>query len=247
MLDTKEEKTYQLKDVIGHRGAAGYEPENTLGSFQKAIELGVATIELDVFVCASGELVVLHDEQLEVVTTGKGSVRETSLADIRQLKVKNDRREVSSEGVPTLDEVIALVKDKVTVVIELKGPDTAEKVARYIGKCIEDGQHADDFLVSSFKKTELRTFQALMPQISVGVLLWGMPSDEELDVYQKWGAHSVHIDWNDGDVSRDLVERVHMRGMQIFAYTVNDLSVAKRMKHFGVDKIFSDVPDVVGL
>ena len=62
--------------IIGHRGASGYEPENTLRSFAKAIELGVDMIEFDVHVCASGELVIIHDDTVDATTNGSGLVAE---------------------------------------------------------------------------------------------------------------------------------------------------------------------------
>ena len=73
--------------VIGHRGAKGHAPENTLKSIQKAIELGVDGIEIDVFRCASGELVVFHDKSVEKLTDGKGYIEQMSLDSIKKLSV----------------------------------------------------------------------------------------------------------------------------------------------------------------
>jgi glycerophosphoryl diester phosphodiesterase len=70
---------------IGHRGAAGHAPENTLLSFQKAMDLGVDMIELDVYVCKTGELVVIHDEKVDRTTNGTGYVREKTLDELKIL------------------------------------------------------------------------------------------------------------------------------------------------------------------
>lgn len=75
--------------IIGHRGAMGYKPENTLSSFEKALRLGVDGIELDVWVCQSGELVVFHDETLDRITNGSGNVFDKTLSELKQLKVKH--------------------------------------------------------------------------------------------------------------------------------------------------------------
>ena len=82
--------------IIAHRGASGYEPENTLRSFKKAMELGVDIIELDVHKCKSGELVVIHDFNLNRTTNGKGLVKDKTLAELRELELKK------SEKIPTL-------------------------------------------------------------------------------------------------------------------------------------------------
>jgi glycerophosphoryl diester phosphodiesterase len=70
---------------IGHRGACGYAPENTLLSFQKAIELNVDMVELDVYVCKTGELVVIHDEKVDRTTNGHGYVMEKTFEELRSL------------------------------------------------------------------------------------------------------------------------------------------------------------------
>ncbi len=107
---------------IGHRGAAGHAPENTLDSFRKAVELECDMTELDVHVCASGEVVVIHDETLDRTTDGKGQVSDHKLSELKQLDAGN------GEEIPTLAEVLMLLKDKVMLNIELKGLGTAKPV-----------------------------------------------------------------------------------------------------------------------
>jgi len=107
---------------IGHRGAAGHAPENTLASFRKAIELGLDMTELDVHVCASGELVVIHDENVDRTTNSKGWVSKLSLTELKRLDAG------AGETVPTLAEVLDLLKDRIMLNIELKGLGTAEPV-----------------------------------------------------------------------------------------------------------------------
>src|SRR6056297_2287931 len=100
---------------IGHRGAMGYEPENTLRSFKKAIELNVDMVELDVYVCSSGELVVIHDDKVDKTTNGKGYVSEKSFDELRKLDAG------MGEKIPTLQEVLDLIDKRAKVNIELKG------------------------------------------------------------------------------------------------------------------------------
>ena len=111
---------------VGHRGAMGYEPENTLRSFKKALELGVDMIEFDVYVCKSGELVVIQDDTLERTTNGKGLVIEKTLAELKELDAGKE------EKIPTLEEIMDLADKKVKINVELKGNNTAEPVSDMI-------------------------------------------------------------------------------------------------------------------
>ena len=92
--------------VIGHRGAKGHYFENTLGSIEKALELGVDGIEIDVFRCASGELVVFHDQMVDSLTDGKGMIELLSLDSIKKLSIQGQ------EQLPTLVEVLDLIDEK---------------------------------------------------------------------------------------------------------------------------------------
>ena len=94
---------------IGHRGAMGYAPENTLKSFKKALELNVDAIELDVYICKSGELVVIHDDKVNRTTNGKGYVAEKTFKELRALDAGE------KEKIPELKEVFDLVNKKVNI------------------------------------------------------------------------------------------------------------------------------------
>src|SRR5262249_34681489 len=144
--------------IIGHRGAAGLEPENTLRSFARAIEIGVDAIELDVYY-VDGHLVVIHDDTLERTTNGRGDVMAQSFDGLRRLDAGGGER------IPTLDEVFATVPSGFTVNVELKGPGTAEPVAR----CIADNADVDA-LVSSFDHPELTRFHAAASAVRVAPL-----------------------------------------------------------------------------
>ena len=105
---------------IGHRGAKGHIAENTLPSISKAIELGVDGIEIDIFVCKSGELVVFHDKKLDRLTNSHGYIESLEYDSIRKISVLGEHK------IPTLNEVLELIDGKVFLNIELKGSGTAE-------------------------------------------------------------------------------------------------------------------------
>jgi len=220
---------------IGHRGAMGYEPENTLASFSKALALGVDMIELDVYVLKTGELVVIHDDKVDRTSDGHGYVEDLSFEDIRKLDVGN------GETIPTLEEVINLVDRRVPINIELKGEGTAEPVAKLITEYIDRKNYlADDFLISSFDHYELRRFKELMSDVRVGALIGAIPIG-----YSKFAeavsAYSVHLSLD--FIRKKYVDDAHKRGFKVFVYTVNDKDDINKMKKLGVDGLFSNYPD----
>lgn len=221
--------------VIGHRGACGYEPENTLRSFAKAIELGVDMIELDVYTLKDGKTVVIHDDKVDRTTDGKGYVLDKSFDEMRSLDAGK------GEQIPTLEEVLDLVDRRAGVNIELKGVGTAKSVVNIIDKYKKEKGWADEqFLVSSFNHHELNTFKKLKPEINIGALTVGIPID-----YAKFGeelaAYSVNLCIE--FINSEFVSDAHNKGMKVFVWTVNDLDDIERMKNLNVDGIFTNFPD----
>ncbi|MYJ75784.1 MAG: glycerophosphodiester phosphodiesterase, partial [Gammaproteobacteria bacterium] len=139
--------------IIGHRGAAGLAPENTLAGFARAVELGVDGVELDVHL-AGPEVVVIHDERVDRTTNGVGLVRDLTFAELRRLDAGDGQR------VPTLKEVLDLVPEHMLVNIELKGVGTAEPVAAIVGDLALGAKRGrlPALLVSSFDHGELGRF-----------------------------------------------------------------------------------------
>lgn len=221
--------------VIGHRGACGYEPENTLRSFQKAIDLGVDMIELDVHCCASGEVVVIHDENVVRTTNGKGLVQHLTFAELQQLDAGK------GEKIPTLQNVLDLVNKKVAVNIELKGKNTVEPTVRIIQQYVrEHGWQYGQFVVSSFDHCLIKKFVELMPEVFTSCLLEGLPVDYAA-FGQRAGAGAVGV--ARAYVCPALVADARARRLKLFVYTVNDPEEIARVKALGVDGIFSDYPD----
>ena len=220
---------------IGHRGAAGYAPENTLLSFQKAMDLGVDMIELDVYVCKTGELVVIHDEKVERTTNGTGYIREKTFSELRSLDAGQ------WESIPLLTEVLDLVDRKIQINIELKWAGTAQAVADVIEKyVIEHKRTYDDFLVSSFNHYELAAFHKLLPKVRIGALIWEIPLG-----YAEFAEalHAYAINPCIEFIDQAFVDDAHRRNMKVFVWTVNDTDDIQRMRILGVDGMFSNYPD----
>lgn len=217
---------------IGHRGAMGYEPENTLLSFEKALELNVDMIELDVHRCKTGELVVIHDDKINRTTNGRGYIAKETVEELRSLDAGKGQK------IPTLQEALDLVDRKAKLNIELKGKGTAKAVFDVIENYVKKkGWSYNDFFISSFNHNELLEFSKLNQDVKLGVLVKKAPTY----FTERFKVHSINLDIN--CISKKLVDDIHKRGMKIFVWVVNDFEDIKRMRGLGVDGIFSDYPD----
>jgi len=219
---------------FAHRGASGHEPENTLLSFSKAIELGSPWIELDVH-SIEGELLVIHDDQLGRTTSGRGRLTDTSLEVLRSLDAGKGQQ------IPTLHEVIQLVGDRAGINIELKGPETAEPVVELLAS-ISNDHPAGQFLISSFEHAQLKRIRQLLPAQDLGVLFQRTESavvTRTLDL----GATRLHIPGK--QVSRRIIVEAHAANLKVHVYTVDDPGEIQRMMDLGVDGVFSNFPDRV--
>ena len=97
--------------ILGHRGASGHAPENTLEAFKLAMDMGAEGFELDVHLSKDGELVVIHDETVDRTTNGKGLVWEKTLAELKELDACNKMEAYRGAKIPTLREVYELIRD----------------------------------------------------------------------------------------------------------------------------------------
>lgn len=220
---------------IGHRGAKGHITENTLESIQKAIDLGVDGIEIDVHLCASGELVVFHDFTLDRMTNGMGDISKYKLQELKKIKVKN------SFNIPTLEEVLDIFDKKCLLNIELKGKNTASKTCEIIQKNIQSNTwNYSNFIVSSFQHHELEDVFKMDVNIPIGVLTKAnvFEASEFAETIQ---AKAIHP--NFALLTEDNVKQVKEKGFKVITWTVNDVKTINRMKSYGVDAIISDFQD----
>jgi glycerophosphoryl diester phosphodiesterase len=220
---------------IGHRGAKGCEPENTLVSFEKAIEMGADGIELDVHLSLDGHLIVIHDETIDRTTNGKGVVNQMTLQELKSFIIKENYT------IPTLGDVLDLVNQRCFVNIELKNQDTAEKVVQLIESYISDKNWSiNNFLVSSFDWNALQQVRFLNENIRIGVL-----TETDLDLALSFArflkAEALHPDFQ--LLTNEYAAKIQEKGIQVFPWTVNDKSDIQRMKSFKVDGIITDFLD----
>ncbi|AKE51689.1 glycerophosphodiester phosphodiesterase [Kangiella geojedonensis] len=222
-------------DVLGHRGAMGLEPENTLRSFKKALSLGVDGLEFDVQ-NIHGELLVFHDESLERTTNGEGKLLNHSVEALRKLDAGK------GEQIPTLAEVVELIGNQAFINIELKGFDTASLVMKLVRMLDRKRFKKEQFIISSYLFSELSLVHELDPEIRLGVIADEYPTiaqefADEIDAYSFHPSYSI--------LNQSLVDDAHNNGMKVYVHTVNDLDKINHSRTLGVDGVFTDYPDRV--
>tara|TARA_R100000935_G_C2838041_1_gene169298 strand:+ start:642 stop:1328 length:687 start_codon:yes stop_codon:yes gene_type:complete len=219
---------------IGHRGAKGHLTENTLESINIALEMGVDGIEIDVHLCASGELVVFHDFTLDRLSDGFGEVSTKTYEQLQQLTLKGDYK------IPLLTEVLNLIEGKCSINIELKGLHTAKPTCAIISEYIDKGWEYSSILVSSFQENELLEVKKINSNILIAILSKASVA-EAIEWAKVLNATAIHPSL--GIITRQSVIDAHNEGFNVNVWTVNDVEDIARMIDFGVDGIISDYPD----
>ncbi|MDR7208320.1 glycerophosphodiester phosphodiesterase family protein [Flavobacterium piscis] len=220
---------------IAHRGAKGYEPENTLQAFQKALDLHADGIELDVHLSADGYIIVMHDETIDKMTNGKGAVNTFTLAELKSFLIDGQHK------IPTLNEVFDLVDKKCFINVELKNADTSKNVVSLIEEYItKKGWDYDHFIISSFDWNALTEVKNLNPNIPIGVL-----TEENLDTALAFAesikAKAIHPDFQ--LLNNENVCQIQEKGFLVFPWTVNTEEDIQKVKSYKVNGIITDFPD----
>lgn len=221
--------------VIGHRGACGYAPENTLASFRKALELGVHGFEFDIQMSSDGEPVVIHDATLDRTTNGTGQVSDHSLAELQQLNAGE------GEIIPSFRNLLDLVDKRCRLFVELKAEHCTQAVVDIITEYVEHlGWNYEQFFVCSFDHMQIAAVRALNPDIRTCALLVGIPVTLA-EIAVEAGAWSIHPCIH--HLNQALVDDAHRRGLKVFTWTVDEPHDIAKARAFGVDGIFSNYPD----
>lgn len=231
--------------VIGHRGAAGHAPENTLASFAAAAALGVRWVEFDVRLTGDGALIAFHDETLERTTNGTGRVADATLADIRRLDAGAwFGAGFAGERVPTLEDVLAaLQRLDLGANVEIKSDKGRE---RETGHALVRGLRASwpatlpAPLVSSFNAHALAAAGDAAPEFPRALLTIKL-ADGWRRQAEALGCIAVHC--RENELTADAARQVLAAGYALRCFTVNDRARAETLYAWGVEGVFSDYPD----
>jgi glycerophosphoryl diester phosphodiesterase len=217
--------------IMGHRGAAALEPENTLLSIRRAMEIGVDAVEIDVHLNKDKEIVVIHDSTVDRTTDGTGPVSSYALNEMKKLDAGK------GETIPTLQEVIDFTDNKVRLVIELKEEGTERKVVDLIRR----NNREDNAYVISFWHSLVKAVKEMDSRIQTGVLLVGCPVDACIATQASASALVMKYSF----VNRRFVEIAHKEGLKVFIWNIDDRYLLKRYADMGVDGIGSNDPRVL--
>ena len=218
--------------VIGHRGCAGVEPENTLLGVERAIEMGCPMVEVDVHL-VEGELVVMHDFTVDRTTNGSGD-----LADMKR-DYLSGLDAGKGEQVPTLLEVLDVCHERVAVNIELKGAGTADSVVELLQQ-----REGDEVVVSGFDWGMLGRVRDLDESVPLAVLVDQKGKvDEAFDLTEKLQAMAINPSVN--ILSEALVQRAHSLDLMVCSFTVQTAADLKKVREAGADACFADDPRMV--
>jgi glycerophosphoryl diester phosphodiesterase len=227
--------------IIGHRGASGHAPENTLAAFRKAVAMGATFIETDLQLSRDSHFVAIHDDTLDRTTTGQGKVHDQTLAVLRRLDAGSwFGSEYAGERIPTLEEILEFAKKHdVVFYLELKPSGSWGGEHALIGALRESGEAAR-VLVISFAPAILAGLRKIEPTLMTGVLYDGQLKDP-LQVAVDVGARQIVVR---GDlVTPAMVEEAHKRDLQVVCWTINHPAHIRLLITAGVDGIMSDYPD----
>jgi glycerophosphoryl diester phosphodiesterase len=231
--------------VVGHRGASGYAPENTIASFRRAVELGAGFIETDLQVTRDVQVVAMHDSTLDRTTSGKGPVSHRTLDEIRVLDAgswfdSDSSRSFAGERVPTLNEILDLSRElDVNFYLEIKAGDTWG-VEHAVAAALSDSNAAGRALVLSFDLSTLDAMNRIDRNIMTGYLC-EHPSSDLVKRAVQVGARQLAPR---GDlITSALVDQAHRAGLKVVTWTINEPEQMRHLIATGVDGIMSDYPD----
>lgn len=215
---------------IGHRGAAGHAPENTLASIQKGVALGVDFVEIDVRRTADGVLVALHDETVNRTTNGKGRVDRLSLREVKKFDAGD------GEYIPTLEEVLTVVKGKAGLMVELK----ITGVARQAVDAVREAEFSGPVIYASFLHDELAHVRASDPGASLMALFGRLPHNP---VARTIAHGSSHVGLRHDTATLALVRAFHQASLLVFVYTADTFGDIQHALSLSVDGIISNFPE----
>ena len=218
--------------VVGHRGAAGVMPENTIKGFRYAIELGVDYVECDVHLSRDKQLMVMHDATVDRTTNGRGAIRDLTAARIRSLDAGQ------GEQVPLLDEVLETVRGEVHLLIELKGTGVEHAAVEAV-----KAQSMQEYVTfTSFALERLALVREMGKEYRLGAIL---PNPTDFDLARAVELQAVGIGIRYTNLCLRHVEAAHALGLEVRAWNPDMWDEQQAMITLGVDGISTNRPDIL--
>ncbi len=215
---------------IGHRGAGGHAPENTLAAIERGIALHAHLVEFDVRTTHDGQLVLLHDATLDRTTNGHGPIADQLWSNIK--RVTGD----GGQPLPLLADALRTASGRAGVLIEIKTEGIAEQICRMV----KEVQFNGTVIYASFFHDELLKVRREEPQAQTMALIEAVPVNQT--AFAK-DAHASHVGVAFETLTPSFLRTLHDHSLQVFVYTVNEPADIETAKAMGVDGIISDYPE----
>jgi glycerophosphoryl diester phosphodiesterase len=215
---------------VGHRGAAGHAPENTLAALERGIELGADFLEIDVQRTRDGRIVLMHDKFVDRTTDGTGKLTGMSLEEVRRLDAGNRQR------VPLLQEALELADGRAGVIVECITPGIGPEVYWEVRNC----GFRRPVIFSSFLHKEVLAIRALDAKAMTMALLEAVPIVQTAFAQESGATHAgIALD----SMTAGFSDALHYAGFEVFIYTADTTQQIDLAKGFGVDGIVSNFPE----
>jgi glycerophosphoryl diester phosphodiesterase len=230
--------------ILAHRGASYYAPENTLAAFRVAVEQQADWLEFDVQQTRDGHLVVFHDLRVERTTNGRGAVRELSLEELRSLDAGSwFDPAFGDERVPTFDEVVALARAAgVSIFPEVKDPRFYPGIEERVAATLRAYEYEEHSIVQSFDADSLTRLRQINPRLRLAALY---TASNPLRGDPPARAEIVGPQWELVASDRNVVRDAHAAGRQVVVWTVDAPTTTRQMIDARVDGIITNRPDLV--
>ena len=212
--------------VIAHRGASFFEPENTLRAIERAVKMGADFVEVDVRKSKDNRLVIMHDPDVNRTTDGNGFVKDYTIQELKKLDAGN------GETIPTLDEVITCVKDRVWLVIEIKEPGTEGKILEKVNE-----NELENTILTSFYHKSVKNAVKMNPSINAGIIFACQPVDV-MQMVSNARANIIFPSYKYLD--EDMIKQAHRNGISVYPWTIDNPEIFERFVEMGVDGIVTN-------
>jgi len=212
--------------VIAHRGASFLEPENTIRAVERAVKMGADFVEVDVRVSKDNKLVVMHDPDINRTTDGKGLVKDYTVQELKNFDAGD------GETVPTLDEIITCVKDRIGLVIEIKEPGTEVKILEKI-----DENNLENVILTSFYHKSIKNARKTDPSVDAGIIFTCQPVDVN-QMVSNAGANIIFPSYR--YMNEDMVKQAQNKGISVYPWTIDDPEIFEKFVEMGVDGIVTN-------
>ena len=237
---------------IGHRGAPRNEPENTLRSFKKALSLNVVMIECDAHLTKDGQVVVIHDPTVERTTNGKGKVKGFTLKEIKRLDAGK------GEKIPTLEEIVKLVKGKCMLNLDVKDTRVIDKVVevitkfKFAAKTFISAPRSDTLSKIKKKNKDIGKVLVFYPiryewlqRIFNLFMFFILPLTKRIVLHKAKKAQASIISLQKTLATRGIISFSQKHNFKVFVWTVDEKSEIQKFTRRNVDGIYSNYPELL--